>query len=82
MIPDPYYGPAFDDQLILAIGRRHFVGEPVAVVLASDLHVADPAVQQIVAEYEELSAVFDEVDAAENETLVHQELKPAVPSLT
>ena len=55
----------------------HFVGEPVAVVLASDPHVADHALQQIVAEYEELPAVFDEVDAAQNETLVHQELKPA-----
>ncbi len=77
VIPDPYYGPAFHDQPILAIGKVHFVGEPVAVVLASDPHVADQAVQQIVAEYEELPAVFDEVEAAENKTLVHDELKPA-----
>jgi CO/xanthine dehydrogenase Mo-binding subunit len=77
VIPDPYYGPAFHDQPILAIGKVHFVGEPVAVVLASDPHVADHAVQQIIAEYEELPAVFDEVDAAQNKTLVHQELKPA-----
>ena len=55
----------------------HFVGEPVAVVLASDPHVADQAAQLIVAEYEELPAVFDEVEAAENKTLVHDELKPA-----
>ena len=77
VIPDPYYGPAFHDQPILAIGKVLFVGEPVAVVLASDPHVADEAVQQIVAEYEELPAVFDEVEAAENKTLVHQELRPA-----
>jgi CO/xanthine dehydrogenase Mo-binding subunit len=77
VIPDPYYGPAFHDQPILAIGKVHFVGEPVAVVLASDPHVADQAAQQIVAEYEELPAVFDEVEAAENKTLVHDELKPA-----
>ena len=77
VIPDPYYGPAFHDQPILAIGKVHFVGEPVAVVLAADPHVAEQAAQQIVAEYEELPAVFDEVEAAENKTLVHDELKPA-----
>ena len=77
VIAEPYYGPAFHDQPILAIGKVHFVGEPVAVVLASDPHVADEAAQQIVAEYEELPAVFDEVEAAENKTLVHAELKPA-----
>jgi CO/xanthine dehydrogenase Mo-binding subunit len=77
VIPDPYYGPAFHDQPILAIDKVHFVGEPVAVVLASDPHVAEQAVQQIVADYEELPAVFDEVEAAENKVLVHDELKPA-----
>ena len=77
VIPDPYYGPAFHDQPILAIDKVHFVGEPVAVVLASDPHVAEQAVQQIVADYEELPSVFDEVEAAENKILVHDELKPA-----
>ena len=77
VIPDPYYGPAFHDQPILAIGKVHYVGEPVAVALASDPHIAEQAVQLIVAEYEELPAVFDEVEAAENRTLVHEELKPA-----
>ncbi|HXD52629.1 MAG TPA: xanthine dehydrogenase family protein, partial [Burkholderiales bacterium] len=77
VIAEPYYGPAFRDQPILAIGKVHFIGEPVAVVLASDPHVADQAAQQIVAEYDELPAVFDEVEASENKTLVHDELKPA-----
>jgi len=77
VIPDPYYGPAFHDQPILAIGKVHFVGEPVAVVLAGDPHVADQAAQLIVAEYEELPAVFDELEAAEDKILVHDELKPA-----
>src|ERR1700732_4649997 len=70
VIPDPYYGPAFHDQPILAIGKVHFVGEPVAVVLAEDPHVADQAAALIVAEYDELPAVFDEVEAAENKILV------------
>jgi CO/xanthine dehydrogenase Mo-binding subunit len=77
VIPDPYYGPAFHDQPILALNKVHYVGEPVAAVLADDAHVADQAVQQIAAEYEELPAVFDELEAADNKVLVHQELKPA-----
>jgi len=77
VIPDPYYGPAFHDQPILAIGKVHFVGEPVAAVLAADPHIAEQAAQRIIAEYEELPAVFDEVEAAENKVLVHEELKPA-----
>jgi CO/xanthine dehydrogenase Mo-binding subunit len=77
VIPEPYYGPAFHDQPILAIDKVHFVGEPVAVVLAADPHVAEEAVQLITAEYEDLPAVFDEVEAADNKILVHEELKPA-----
>src|SRR5271156_2453937 len=77
VIPDPYYGPAFHDQPILAIDKVRFVGEPVAVVLASDPHVAEAAAQAIVAEYEELPAVYDEVEAMTAKTYVHDELKPA-----
>ena len=63
LIPDPYYGPAFHDQPILALDKVRYVGEPVAVVLAADPHVAERAVQLIEADYEELPAVFDEVEA-------------------
>jgi CO/xanthine dehydrogenase Mo-binding subunit len=77
VIPEPYYGPAFHDQPILAIDKVHYVGEPVAAVLAADPHVAEEAAQLIVAEYEELPAIFDEIEAAENKILVHEELKPA-----
>src|SRR6266704_5058310 len=73
VIPHPYYGPAFHDQPILAIDKVHYVGEPVAVVMAADPHVAEEAAQLIVAEYEELPAIYDEVEAAENKILVHQE---------
>src|ERR1700720_4150488 len=31
VIPDPYFGPAFHDQPILALGKVRFAGEPVAV---------------------------------------------------
>src|SRR5258708_37248921 len=79
VIPEPYYGPAFHDQPVLAIDKVHYVGEPVAVVIAADPHVAEEAAQLIVAEYEELPAIYDEVEAADNKTLVHAELKPAGP---
>jgi CO/xanthine dehydrogenase Mo-binding subunit len=76
-IPNPYYGPAFHDQPILAMEKVRFVGEPVAVVLAADPHVAEAATHAIVAEYEELEPVYDEVEAMTAKTYVHEELKPA-----
>ena len=50
VIPHPYYGPAFHDQPILADEKVRFVGEPVAVVLSTDPHVAEAAVQLITAD--------------------------------
>ena len=77
LVPDPYYGPAFHDQPILAIDKVRFVGEPVAVVLAADPHIAEEAVHLIEAEYEALPAVYDEVEAMSSKAIVHDALKPA-----
>src|SRR5262245_59239220 len=77
VLPDPYYGPAFHDQPILAHEKVRFVGEPVAAVIATDPHIADEAVQLITAEYEEFPAVYDEVEALTSNVYVHEELKPA-----
>ena len=77
VMPNPYYGPAFHDQPILALEKVRYVGEAVAVVLAADPHIAERAVQTIVAEYEELEPVFDEVEAVTSTAIVHDELKPA-----
>jgi CO/xanthine dehydrogenase Mo-binding subunit len=77
VIPEPYYGPAFHDQPILALDKVRYVGEPVAVVLASDPHVAEEAMHFITAEYEELPAVYDEVEAMTSKAIVHDALKPA-----
>jgi CO/xanthine dehydrogenase Mo-binding subunit len=77
VIPDPYYGPAFHDQPILALDKVRFVGEPVAAVVATDPHIAEAAVAQIVAEYEELPAVYDEVEAMTSPVHVHERLRPA-----
>jgi CO/xanthine dehydrogenase Mo-binding subunit len=77
IIPVPYYGPAFHDQPVLALEKVCHVGEPVAAVLASDPHVAENAVRLITAEYEELPAVYDEVEAMTSDAKVHETLKPA-----
>lgn len=77
VIPDPYYGPAFHDQPILAIGKVHYVGEPIAVVLASDPYIAEEALHLIDVEYEELPAIFNEVEAATSNVYVHDALRPA-----
>jgi CO/xanthine dehydrogenase Mo-binding subunit len=77
IVPDPYYGPAFHDQPVLAVDKVRYVGEPVAVVLAADPHVAEEAAHLIVAEYEELPAVYDELEAVGSKAIVHDTLKPA-----
>jgi CO/xanthine dehydrogenase Mo-binding subunit len=77
LIPEPYYGPAFHDQPILALDKVRYLGEPVAVVLATDPHLAEEAAHLIVAEYDELPAVYDEVEAMTSKAVVHETLKPA-----
>src|SRR5207237_9306826 len=77
LIPQPYYGPAFHDQPVLALDKVRYVGEPGAVVLASDPHVAEEAVHLITAESDELPAVYDEVEAVSSKPIVPEALKPA-----
>jgi len=77
IVPNPYYGPAFHDQPVLALDKVRYVGEPVAVVLADDPYLAADAVDAIVAEYEPLEAVYDEVEAMTSSVVVHDVLKPA-----
>jgi CO/xanthine dehydrogenase Mo-binding subunit len=78
LIPNPYYGPAFHDQPILALEKVRYAGEPVAVALATDPHVAEEAADLIAVEYEPLEPVFDEVAAAKGDApIIHDTLKPA-----
>jgi CO/xanthine dehydrogenase Mo-binding subunit len=77
VIPDPHFGPAFHDQPILALDKVRYAGEAVALVLAEDPHVAEEAAGRIVAEYEEMPAVYDEVEAMTSKAVVHEVLKPA-----
>src|SRR5579875_760869 len=78
LIPNPYYGPAFHDQPILALDKVRHVGEPVAVVLAVDPHIAEEAAELIAVDYDLLEPVFDEVAATKpGAPIIHNILKPA-----
>jgi CO/xanthine dehydrogenase Mo-binding subunit len=63
---EPYYGPVFKDQTIVAVEKVRHVGDPVAAVAALNVDAAEEALRLIEVEYEELPAVLD----------VHQALKP------
>jgi CO/xanthine dehydrogenase Mo-binding subunit len=69
----PYFGPVFRDQPILAIDKVRFVGDPVAAVVADDLDAAQEALDLIEVEYEDLPAVFDPIEALKDDApLVHE----------
>ena len=44
---DPFYGPAYKDQPLLAIDRVRYEGEPVAAVAAMDAVAAEEALERI-----------------------------------
>jgi CO/xanthine dehydrogenase Mo-binding subunit len=73
---EPYYGPVFKDQTIVAVEKVRHVGDPVAAVAALDADAADEALRLIDVEYEELPAVLDAQDALKpGAILVHESIK-------
>jgi CO/xanthine dehydrogenase Mo-binding subunit len=66
---DPYFGPAFRDRPILAIGVARYEGEPVVAVAADTEEIAAEALDLVEVEYEELSAV----------TTLEEALAPGAP---
>jgi CO/xanthine dehydrogenase Mo-binding subunit len=73
---DPYYGPVFKDQTIVAVEKVRHVGDPVAAVAAIDVDAAEEALRLIDIEYEELPLVLDVQDAlTPGATLVHESIK-------
>lgn len=74
----PYIGPAYRDQPILADHRvRHF-GEPVAVVLADDAHVAADGAELVQVDIDELPVVLDETESLEGAgPVLHDDLSAA-----
>ncbi|HEY9555373.1 MAG TPA: xanthine dehydrogenase family protein molybdopterin-binding subunit [Acidimicrobiales bacterium] len=55
----------------LAEGEARFVGDPVALVIATDRYIAEDAVDLVVVDYEPLAAVADYTEAATSSELVH-----------
>lgn len=75
---DPYFGPAFRDQPILAIDRVLHVGDPVVAVAAKDLRTAEDALQLVEVDFEPLPAVLNVLDAIRPESaVIHEEIRPA-----
>lgn len=75
-VPDKKYGisPARWDENIFCIDKVRFVGDKVAAVAAIDEETAYKAIKLIKVEYEELSAVFDPIEAMkEGAPQVHEE---------
>jgi len=68
------YGCQIQDSTVLAVDRVRFVGDPVAAVAAETEREAEEAVVLVDADYEELPAVLDAVEAAQpGAPLVHSE---------
>jgi len=69
------YGPQIKDQEALPQERVRHAGDVVCAVAAETPEEAEEAVNLIDVEYEELPAVFDELEAfAEGEPLVHEHI--------
>lgn len=73
---EPFYGPVFKDQTIVAVEKVRHVGDPVAAVAALNVDAAEEALRLIEVEYEELPAVLDVHEALEpGATLVHESVR-------
>ena len=73
---EPFYGPVFKDQTIVATEKVRHVGDPVAAVAALTVDAAEEALALIEVDYEELPAVLDVREALNSKaTLVHDSVK-------
>ena len=69
---DPYFGPAYRDRPMLAVGEVRFEGEPVVAALAEDPMAAAEALDAVLVDYEELPAMTTlEAALAPGAPLVH-----------
>ncbi|ELZ19968.1 aerobic-type carbon monoxide dehydrogenase large subunit [Halosimplex carlsbadense 2-9-1] len=70
-----------DEMSEWALAREtvRFVGEPVALVVASDRYVVEDLIDRIDVEYETREPVTDPVEARQDGTLVHEDLGTNVP---
>ena len=59
-------------QYPLAHGKVHYVGDPVAVVLAESRYLAEDAAEAVEIEYEPLPALVDVKESLKGETIIHE----------
>src|SRR3989338_6414274 len=73
---EPFYGPVFKDQTIVATEKVRHVGDQVAAVAALTVDAAEEALKLIEVDYEELPAVLNVQDAIKpTPTLVHESVR-------
>jgi Aerobic-type carbon monoxide dehydrogenase, large subunit CoxL/CutL homologs len=56
--PVPRFGPQMEDRPVIAVGETKYHGEPVAIVVAETIDLAEEAAALVRVQYEELPAVF------------------------
>jgi carbon-monoxide dehydrogenase large subunit len=72
----PRYGLLMKDRPIFALDKVHYLGDSVAGVVAVDMDTAEEACSLIRVDYEELPAVFNQIEAMqEGAPLVHENLQ-------
>jgi len=69
------YGMAIKDQPILAIDKVRYIGDPIVAVAAVDEEIAEEALALVRVDYEELSPVFDPLEAMRPDAvLIHENM--------
>ena len=71
---NPYFGTGVEDQPVLVIDKVRCVGDIVAAVAADSREIAEEAVALIEADYQELPAVTDILEAAKADAPIIHEL--------
>ena len=66
--------PDWSLQPVIAGDRVRFVGEPVAVVVATDPYLAETAAERVWADIEEEAPILDALAALDGEVLLHPEV--------
>jgi CO/xanthine dehydrogenase Mo-binding subunit len=63
------------DRDLLAVEKVRWVGHPVAIVVAEDMHAAEKAAEMVEVEYEPLKAVFDPLEALKDDApILHERM--------
>jgi CO/xanthine dehydrogenase Mo-binding subunit len=70
---NPYFGTGVEDQPVVVIDKARYAGDIVAAVAAGSREIAEEAITLIEAEYEELPATTDVLEAARPDApIIHE----------